>query len=302
MNTGYVHGATYAIGGIAGYGGDKSVVEGCVNGGEVRATGTSTKKYGTAAGILGYGYTRVMNCANFGPVSGTDYVAGIAGTGFAGIAVDSCYNAGTITAAENALNVGNIYSSAEKIGSRNYYLSSVSSKLPTDVEVDAKGIDETGLMDLDLGNGFLDMEAEYPVPVSAAEFKEVRFHTVRYALSEGDTPENVSADFHVGHAEGIEWTASDPELAVISGGTVSLAAADNRKLTLSCTDGDRVKTFDFTINTQSGVDVVEIREIIERAYFTTDGIPVRNPEKGTVCVVVTRYADGTAETVKAVIR
>ena len=302
VNTGYVHGATYAIGGIAGYGGDKSVVEGCVNGGEVKATGKSTKEYGTAAGILGYGYTRVMNCANFGPVSGTDYVAGIAGTGFAGIAVDSCYNAGTITAAENALNVGNIYSSAEKIGSRNYYLSSVSSKLPTDVEVDAKGIDETGLMDLDLGNGFLDMEAEYPVPVSAAEFKEARFHTVRYALSEGDTPENVSADFHVGHAEGIEWRASDPELAVISDGTVSLAAASNRKLTLSCTDGDRVKTFDFTINTQSGVDVVEMREIIERAYFTTDGIPVRNPEKGTVCVIVTRYADGTTETVKAVIR
>lgn len=299
VNTGFVHGATYAIGGIAGYGGSSSVVEGCVNGGEVKATGTSTKTYGTAAGILGYGYTRVVNCANFGAVGGNDYLAGIAGTGFSGISVDSCYNVGEITCAEGAVNVGNIYSAAVAIGTGNY---AMGPSLPSDSKVGVIVVDEKALMDLDLGKGFLSAPASWPVPVSAALIPEARFHTVRYRLADGDTPDNVQSDFLVGIADGIEWSVSDSGLAAISDGKVEIYPASGKKLTLECSDGDRTKCFDFIVKKQAGVDTVEVREIAERSYFTLDGIRLYNPEKGSVCVVVTRYADGTVETEKAVVR
>lgn len=303
VNIGNVTGATYAIGGIAGYGGSASMIDGCINGGNVTATGVSTNKYGTAAGILGYGYTKVANSANFGNVSGNDHVAGIAGTGFNGISVNNCYNAGNVTAAkEGAANVGNVYSGG-KIGDNNYYISTNSPSYDKDANGAANGITYSELLNLNLGDGFVYEAATFPVPAYSANTVEGRFHTAYYKLAEGDTEDAVAHDFMVGTAAGLDWSVDDTQLATVNDGYVQIGSAVNKKFVLSCTDGLRTKHYEFTIsNTSTGIDnTVAAREIISREYYTVGGM-LTQPTPGNVYIVITKYADGTTETIKAMVK
>lgn len=68
-----------SVGGIAGYGGMKGLIDGCVNNGEIKSYNADTNMYyRSVGGIVGVD-ALVRNCVNTGNVTGSAYVGGIAG-------------------------------------------------------------------------------------------------------------------------------------------------------------------------------------------------------------------------------
>ncbi len=68
-----------SVGGIAGYGGMKGLIDGCVNNGEIKAYNADTNTYyRSVGGIVGVD-ALVRNCVNTGNITGSAYVGGIAG-------------------------------------------------------------------------------------------------------------------------------------------------------------------------------------------------------------------------------
>lgn len=302
VNHGNITGNDYAIAGICGYGGPDSEIDGCVNAGNVTATGTTTKTYGTVGGILGYGYTRVNKCANFGTLSGTQNIGGIAGSGFSGISITGSYNAGKINySKEDATNVGNIYAASNSMPG-NYYDNQVNPSLPADAKVGAIGITKHELMDRKI-DGFINNDASYPVPETLNTVAEARMAVVHYRLSEGSTPDNVMADFKIGTHDEIEWSVSDPNIATITGNDVSLSSASGKRLTLTATCGKLTKSFDFIINCTSGVSDLgtDMTTTDQVRYYTPDGQPATAETRGIV-IIVTRNANGTTTTKKIMVR
>jgi hypothetical protein len=99
------------------------------------------------------------------------------------------------------------------------------------------------------------------------------------------------------------WTSSDTDLAQIVDGTVQLASATGKSLTLTLTYGEKSKSFDFIINKKnSGVEDLNANPIISERYFDLHGIEVVNPSKGNIYIVKTVYQDGTATVDKKLVK
>ena len=84
--------------GFIGYQSSNSVVDGCINYGNITHTGTNTANI---AGIVANFYGKVYNCVNYGTIY-TEHgslIAGIAGEGYpSGTYVENCINLGTVRA------------------------------------------------------------------------------------------------------------------------------------------------------------------------------------------------------------
>ena len=96
--------ASYYVGGIAGYDYYYQLITNCVNRGDINATSYDV------GGIVGYFYTgmstltsvyEIRNCENYGSVSGTYYIGGIAGYGYY-CRARFCNNYGDVTASSYA--------------------------------------------------------------------------------------------------------------------------------------------------------------------------------------------------------
>ncbi len=297
-NSGNITGDNYAIAGIAGYCGTSTTIDRCFNSGNVKATAKSTKAYGTVAGICGYGYGVISDCVNTGNLEGYLLMGGIAGTKLgSNFDIIRCYNTGKITIADGVTTVGNIFSSSVKFTGPNYYDSSVNGSYSTDAN--ATGLTTDKLMELNLGETFVNPVASLPVQVGFQDVVDVRFPTARYLLSEGDTETNVQNDFKVATCEGMTWSASDTDLAQIQDGNVILADATDKPLTLTLTYGNKTKSFDFVINKKSsGINDIFANPVVSRRYYDLRGIEVVNPSAGAIYIVKTVYQDGSSTTIK----
>lgn len=304
VNIADVTGNSYAIGGIAGYGGSSSTIEGSLNSGKVMATGTTTKTYGRAGGLLGYGYTKILNSANYGDVTAPDNLAGITGTGFTGISVNNCYNAGKITATDPSVSkIGNIYAGQGVSGENNYYLSSVNPELTTDAKCGAKAVGETELMDLNLGEGFCHSEASYPTPAYASDKSEARFHTARYRLADNDSENNISTDFKIGTARGLYWSTNKPHLITITDSDVKVEKQNGEVFYLTCKEGNREKTYEFQLAIGSGIEENDtVKEVSSIRYYSLEGVELPEPTVNVPMIVITTYSDGTSAVRKAVVK
>ena len=88
-------------GGIAGkLSGDESRIEGCANHGKLimPAVGSGTNNVGGIVGTVSAKNCTVIRCFNDADAIGSNKVGGIVGEAYDGLTVESCYNAGNITA------------------------------------------------------------------------------------------------------------------------------------------------------------------------------------------------------------
>lgn len=113
-NYGDVRTNTGVAGGIAGYA--KGVISGCVNYGSVGVaeSGAGTVEFGGIAGSVQTAAGAVLDCTNYGDVSGVNYVGGIVGDAQTdGAYVSGCENHGDVTGEEYVGGVaGMVYDTA----------------------------------------------------------------------------------------------------------------------------------------------------------------------------------------------
>lgn len=300
-NVGDVTGATYANGGIIGYGGTSTVVERCVNGGKVTATETSTNSYGTAAGIAGYGYSVITDCANFGDVYGSKIVGGIAGSRFTGLDIIRSYNAGKISVAEGVTSIGNIFGSSVKFTGPVWYDFDVNGALPAD-HSSQEGLSSNSLMDLDAGDNWIRLRGSYPLPTSISESAAARFAAGRYYLASGDV-DNVSEDFEVASHPEFEWESSAPAVISVKNGIARVGKANHVPVTLTLKWNGRSKVFNFIVNrSENTIDPTIGNNVVSTEYYDLRGVRCKEAPKGEICIQRTIYRDGTVKVCRIIVR
>lgn len=310
INFGNITGNTYAIGGICGYTGTTSVVTNALNYGNITASQSSTRTYGTVAGIVGYGYGPIVNCANFGTLTGYKYVGGIAGTTFTGnsqIFINNCYNVGKINVPSDVTTVGNIMALNLAQGNSNYYQNGINPSYDTDGTVGAMGLDKEDLFRATFeGNPMVASPASYPVPATLADVAQARFVTVNYQLSAADYEQDVKYDFKVGMAKDVEWSSDNTGAAsVLYDGTVALVSGvENKDFVLTAKCGQLEKKYSFHIvKSLSAIDDIIIdgdAEILCIEYYDLNGRHLAAPAGEGVTVTVIKYTDGSSKVVKTV--
>ena len=117
VNWGSVQGGSEAIGGIAGTTKDKGTISDCYNYGSVKTTATDK---GMIGGIAGKCLKPVLDCYNFGTITGANTTGGIVGSTTK--AVSNCYNYGTVNASSWLIGgiAGSVDAGANVTGCKNY--------------------------------------------------------------------------------------------------------------------------------------------------------------------------------------
>lgn len=322
--------AATSVGGLLGNG-DSFIIEDCHNNGDVTSnggyvgglvgqknsfitsfsrnynTGKVTGKNAGTGGLIGYGRADMKDCANYGEVSGTTYVAGLIGkTGPVAstlytIKADNSYNAAPVVASAT----GGVTSNAICIAAdTRYYELGV---IIYDKDVNAagtadaalgnaiKGLTTAELCAEDMGEAFINTAATYPLLAASATNADLLIECAKVILADGDGFDNVTQAFAIGTPEGVAWTASDN--LTITGNTVTPANKEKgEKATLTLTAGELTRTFELTLNAEaSGISGISDngKTVAVRQLFNTAGERVVTPERGTVVIERTVYTDGT---------
>lgn len=296
-NLGAVTGATYAMGGVIGYAGTGVKIERCVNAGEVKATDSYTGTYGTAAGIVGYGYPVITDCANYGNLYGSKTVGGIAGSRFTAMDMLRCINTGKVQAPAGITSIGNIFSSQVAFTGPVWFDNEVNGPLPGD-HSSYSGLKANELMALSI-EGWSNAEASYPMPTSIAELPAVRFSAARFALAEGDSINGVAHDFNLASYPGFTWTSSNPQVVSIEGAKAKVSKAENTPVTLTLAWNGHQRQFNFVINSKgTGISNADAEEIVSVNYYTLDGLSIQLPTSGSICLKRSVYKSGKIKTEK----
>lgn len=340
-NTGDITGAgntaTSSVGGLLANGGSV-IIEDSWNSGDITGAGgyvgglvgqknsyitsfarnfnTGSVKGGNSCvgGLIGYGRVGMVDCSNFGSVTGTTNVAGMLGySGPVGatlytLVFDRSYNAGAVkaTAANGVtanifvLNTGTSYYKVSDC----YFDADVNPATAQDTKHEAiTGLSTAELCNLKIDDAFETSTASYPMLKVHNGNEALTFAVATMLLAEGDSFDNVKAPFLVGTPEGAVWTATDN--LVISGNTVTpKPEASGDKATLTLTVGNLTRSYEMTLTgNTTGIDDVNTdngKAILATRYYGTDGREISVPTAGSVVIERTTYTDGTTSVRKYV--
>lgn len=321
-NAGNVIAVGSNVGGLIGYSSSKPFqFERNFNVGAVTAT---TAKGLQVGGLVGQGRPKMVDCYNFGEVSGYNNVGGLLGypgnaqatTYWVTLANSYCAAKVTATNGSNAGNVAAINANCKYLTITGcYYDASLSDALGCDAsyntseEYDTRdGIVALGhaeLCSLDMGDAFDNGVATYPSLKVHADNPVNSFYVASLVLADGDDLASVSKPFAIGTPKGVAWTASD-NLA-IDGNDVqlrNLTAGESATLTL--TAGELTRTYELTIvSAYSGIDDASLagKQVARRDYYGLDGLKLTAPGEGAGIVVEkVTFTDGTTATRKLLLR
>lgn len=310
-NTGDITGTASYVAGLSGYLTGKAYkYERNFNIGNVTSTSTKATQIG---GLIGMGRPTMYDCANYGAVSGYDIVGGIMGTpGNAAaetyyVKLNRSYNAGKVSATKSYGNITSENKNCKYLFIETcYFDNSVNEASDYDKSLSGNGV--TGLshadmINLKLGDTFVNGEATYPVIAGFEQNLAQSFGAATILLAENDALDNVTSNFKVGTPYGAVWTASSN--LKIDGNNVTLnnkSAEEDATLTL--TVGTFTRTYNLAIkHTPSGIEGLgsDKKEVATVKYYTTSGVEVAEPsaEMGVIIEKVT-YIDGTTDTHKYV--
>lgn len=313
-NSGNIDVLTNRAGGIVGHG-TKGNVENCFNVGDVTSSstegGTVIKAGYAIGGLAGQGGAAFTNCYNMGTVTGASQVGGLIGVPFASVTkLIRCYNAGKIVAeadtcgaliGANILN-GKIWNENNEVRDSYYvtdygtYTNNHSGTAVTLAELAA----------LDMGEGWSSND-DYtmPIPTSLNSVPVALVNAVTLGFAEGDSQDNVTRNFFVGAPEGLQWTASVPNITISGMNAEFTDEAFIGEAILTASAGELTREFTIVCNKEasSSLDKMDgVRKIESERWFNAAGIQVPKPtyKDGAVYLVIRVYTDKTTEVVKIV--
>lgn len=311
-NAGDITGAANYVGGLSGYlTGKAYTYERNFNIGAVKTTATTTSKGCQVGGLIGMGRPDMVDCANYGSVSGVTKVGGILGCpGNASAAsyivkLRRSYNVGEVSAKSSYGNITGENSSCKYLVIDScFFDTSVNEASTYDKTLSGvTGLSHSELVNAKLGGAFVNGVATYPQIAGYEQTEAHSFGVATILLRDGETTDSVANDFKVGTPYGAVWTASS-NLA-IDGNDVTLKNTEQvEEATLTLTVGKYTRTYKLTINRKpDGVSAPgsDSKEVASVKYYTTSGIEIAQPsaEMGVI-IEKTVYTDGTTSTRKYV--
>lgn len=318
-NTGNVTAREQRAGGLIAWGSPtaaNNIVEGCWNSGNISSTSELGAITGTSAyavgGLAGNSGANFKNCYSTGAVKGLSRVGGLVGeTVKNATSFENCYFAGTIEAPADSCGSiigvtpvanGKVWLEGNKVVNT-YYLATDKSELDAKLEA-AKAVSLRELCALDLGEGFVSVnDATEPIIKEFVENYAALFYAAQIIVSEADeaTPDMITNQFHVGGGSAVTWTANTPAIS-FEDGFARFVDTYVGPLTITKTVGDFIQSYQYSANLKTGVDDIEVSDIVSETYYTTSGVEVAKPAAadGQVYLVVRKLTDGTTSVVKVV--
>lgn len=304
-NRGTVTATGKYIGGLSGYLTGKAYrYERCFNAGKIISADTH------AGGLVGMGRPYMYDCYNFGEVTAADNVGGL--VGYPGNAMSPTYdvklrrsyNAGKLTAT-GGTNVGNAcainpdceYLTVDSV----YYDSSVSQTYPNDADYSTAAT-PAEMCTLPLGDAFDYAVAAYPSLKAQANNPVNSFYVAMVLLNEGETLSDVKTKFRIGTPAGVQWTHSG-NLTLDGNEVILHNEVQGEAATLTLTAGELKRTYDLILNADPsgiGENAVSGKTVVNRTYYTVNGIVVNKPASAGIFIEKVTYDDGTAEIRKTV--
>lgn len=309
-NIGGVNASLNRVGGLFGANTkNANTVRNCWNAGDVVTTsvaaGLNESTGGFAIGGLGgISAAKFYNCFNLGMVKGMTQVGGIVGrpsrnmTGF-----DHCYNIGKIDApaAQAGDLVGIDTSDTQQWSTANKATDCYYATDNGDNPLDKIGTASTvaALCELNMGTGFLAPRPYMlPLPATMADCDAAQLYTAMVIPAQGQSLESISGVFHVGNPEGIAWSADKAEIR-FDGNDGYFTAPVSGEALLTGSLGDFSRSVKIGLDVTTGINAVEGDAIpVAEQYYTLDGRRLDSPARGTVCIAVRRYADGSVKATK----
>lgn len=308
----------------------------CWNSGAISTTATGIGTTTTTASTDGHGIGGiagqvpcvVRNCANFGPLSGATFVAGIVGEPVLNktakrTTITGCYNAGTVKGLEGGLTGGICVTSNDTFWNANntitdsYYVKEFCN---AQQEIDGTPLTISELTKKEISDSWtLIAENTFPVPVTMKTDTGWKCMAATLVPAEGETYAAIRNDFKVGVPEDVEWSIDSFEKA----SSINLMAEDEDAdtlpltiedgegtwsksfvglVTLKATCGSNSKTISFNaeVEVKSGIDSLDAENESHHLYFTANGLQTSKPSRGdgNVYIVVTHRNDGTVKVTK----
>lgn len=330
---GYLTNVTAVVDGCANFGNVKST---STLGGILSGTTSGYSGQGEG-GIAGYARGNFINCLNAGTVSGTTHVGGIVGRTYPGTTataygtrVENNLNTGKIIGTylkgdQMVLDLDTVgpiigvktitkttyYNPEFNIAKNNYYIpaslseyENVPSQLPLHLEGDAKEISESALVNSGILGSAWETYDKYcwPSPIACSWSDMTKVWAAQVVAKGNDVLPTITTNFFVGRPSGLKWTSSVSGLTIHGWEANWSSAAYTGKLTLTATCGDFSKQVELNVSKNSGIDNLDAdgRTVVSEMWITTEGVKVARPafKNGKVYLVVRKYDDGTAETIK----
>ncbi len=330
--------SAWMVGGVVGYATQGTHITGCVNTGNIKPFDDSNKCTCMGGITNAMGGTsnpvKIKGCYNTGNISAAYTVGGISGTPN-NVEMDSCYNAGIVTAlgfintagerenpdADEA--AGNLigrmnYSKSILVRIRGCYWLNTLPSLSVDNPKPAEGATEglqvfenmKAVTPAELFDGSKlfgnDLFVYNPICLPMVKGMEnidvIKVNSAYFLLKDGDSMAQLAHTVRLGSLPGVTWTAGG-KLRIETVGDAIYAKPDGiGEATITVTCGNYSKTYNFTSTTKveglgdSGMQVVDTK------YYTTDGVQIVNPEKGSTVICIEKLSDGTTRTTKVVVR
>lgn len=304
----------FAIGGVVGKA--RGIITNCLNAGTV--TGASQ-----VGGIVGATFkgttsaigTKIYNNLNTGKVVGRykdesgeivlslDTVGGIVGSNFSVITAnfDPSLNKG-----------GNNYYTPNVLADYGQIDAAYLAMHPEAKEIaDAELVNNTAILNGSLSvpeityleNGWSCYDKYcWPAPIAVMNSDMVKLWAAQVVAKHDDVLPNITGNIFLGKPAGVHWASSVAGLNIKGNEGVWSEAAYNGPLTLTATCGNYTKKMVLNVAKTTGIESLngDGREVVSEMWISTNGVKVARPmlKDGKVYMVVRKYSDGTAETIK----
>lgn len=308
FNAGNVTSSQFGVGGFGSYG--SPVVERCVNLGNVTCTDTQepSANFGAVAAFATQGQTTLIDCVNFGTITGHNSVGGLHAGMWYGCTITGCVNLGDVVVTGPSLKDCDVMGvplnvlSGQRTITGSYY--STDAKAPEGIAnaFRVTGLTEAALINAELGDGWQKDRAAMPLPAGFNATERIHFAAARcLPAKEGDTPEAVTAHLFIPRFSDLEW--SSEQNVVFGDGQAYPTGIGRISLTCKAPIAGLSKQFSFNVTAYDGIDSIDDagREVASREWFDLLGRPLAEPIRGQVMIMRSRYADGTVDTRRVII-
>lgn len=259
----------------------------------------------------GYGPVAIENCYNSGTITGPDYVAGINGAmhsndnGCSTIA--DCYNRGALIAtntnATHIAEIGHIGDGVDTLGlkiTNSYYLRGVNAACVADSA--STGMTANELMAKQISDNYVVHKACFPTLAGMQSNEYANLDAAWLQLSDGDALNNINQPFYLGLPAGIVWTSSD-NVRIGEDGCCASTRVDNGwvQASTSTLTEPRIKRIEIYLSKVFSVSQLDGEaRLLRREYYDINGLRVGNPTPGQIYIVRSIYADGVVKVSKTI--